>query len=58
VLIRGESGVGKEGIARTLRALSAPRQAVREDQLRGAAERLLESELFGHERGAFTGATS
>ena len=57
VLVTGETGTGKECVAQALHALSAAAQrAVRVDQLRGAARTLLESELFGYERGAFTGA--
>ncbi len=58
VLILGETGVGKDVLAESLHALSGRAGAMARINCAALAEPLIESELFGHERGAFTGAAA
>ncbi len=59
ILIQGENGTGKELVAQTIHRMSKRnRKPLIEVNCAAIPEELIESELFGHEKGAFTGATT
>lgn len=57
VLIQGETGTGKEIVARALHALSRPQRPLVAVNCAAFSRDLIASELFGHEKGSFTGAS-
>lgn len=57
VLVQGETGTGKEVVARALHEATCPREPFESINCAAVPEQLAESQLFGHEAGAFTSAT-
>ena len=58
MLIRGETGTGKEVVAWAITKRIIVRRKLRGYRLLAIPKNLIESELYGHEKGAFTGAVS